>query len=75
MAGWTDADLAVLERALSTAPSVHDTMPWVVEAGSDRVDLFEWTDRPLTTAPTEPSSESSPRGQVLGARMLREAPP
>ncbi|MBA0126870.1 nitroreductase family protein [Haloechinothrix sp. YIM 98757] len=46
MTGWTLADLAVLDRALCTTPSVHNTMPWIVESGSERVDLLEWTDRP-----------------------------
>ncbi|MDV6014253.1 Acg family FMN-binding oxidoreductase [Haloechinothrix sp. LS1_15] len=47
MTAWTPSELRALELALGAAPSVQDTMPWVVESHPDRVDLFEWTDRPL----------------------------
>lgn len=47
MPDWTRAEIGVLVRAVGNAPSVHDTMPWVLEAKADVAELHERIDRGL----------------------------
>lgn len=47
MDGWTRAEVGVLVRAVSNAPSVHDTMPWVLETRDHRAELYENAARSL----------------------------
>ncbi|WP_051399967.1 Acg family FMN-binding oxidoreductase [Haloechinothrix halophila] len=47
MGAWTRAEVGVLVRAVSNAPSVHDTMPWFLETRDHRADLYENVERSL----------------------------
>lgn len=47
MNGWTRTEVGVLVRAVGNAPSVHDTMPWVLETHDNRAELYERADRRL----------------------------
>ncbi|GAA5106527.1 Acg family FMN-binding oxidoreductase [Haloechinothrix salitolerans] len=47
MSAWTRAEVGVLVRAVSNAPSVHDTMPWILETREHRADLYENVERSL----------------------------
>lgn len=39
--GWSATEVSVLARAVSKAPSVHNSRPWTVEIRPDGADLFE----------------------------------
>ncbi len=49
MIGWTPGEKAVLAVAAATAPSVHNTQPWVLELDGERrtAEIFERVDRAL----------------------------
>lgn len=47
MGAWTRAEVGVLVRAVSNAPSVHDTMPWILETREHRAELYENVERSL----------------------------
>lgn len=38
---WSSMEIGVLARAVSHAPSVHNTQPWALEAHADSVELYE----------------------------------
>lgn len=38
---WSSSEVGVLARAVSHAPSVHDTQPWLLEARADEAELYE----------------------------------
>ncbi|MTD54617.1 Acg family FMN-binding oxidoreductase [Amycolatopsis pithecellobii] len=38
---WSHGEVDVLARAVSRAPSVHNTQPWVLQAERDAADLYE----------------------------------
>ncbi|TVT51400.1 hypothetical protein FNH05_15020 [Amycolatopsis rhizosphaerae] len=38
---WSSTEVGVLARAVSRAPSVHNTQPWTLEARADAADLYE----------------------------------
>ena len=38
---WSGTEVGVLARALSRAPSVHNTQPWALETGVDTAELYE----------------------------------
>ncbi|MBN6040369.1 hypothetical protein [Amycolatopsis sp. 195334CR] len=38
---WSTAEIGALARAVSHAPSVHDTRPWLIEPRGDVVNLYE----------------------------------
>lgn len=45
MGVWTRAEVGVLVRAVSNAPSVHDTMPWFLETRDHCAELYENVER------------------------------
>lgn len=47
MREWTRAEVGVLVRAVGNAPSVHDTMPWVLETHGRVAEVYERIDRTL----------------------------
>jgi nitroreductase len=50
---WSGSEVGVLARAVSHAPSVHDTQPWTLEALADSAELYERSD--VTLAHHDPS--------------------
>lgn len=38
---WSGSEVGVLARAVSHAPSVHDTQPWALEAHAEEAELYE----------------------------------
>ncbi|WP_435155910.1 Acg family FMN-binding oxidoreductase [Amycolatopsis sacchari] len=44
---WSATEVSVLARAVSRAPSVHNSQPWTVEVRPDGADLFERTEARL----------------------------
>lgn len=44
---WTRGEMAALRRAVSAAPSVHNTQPWALEFQRHQVSLLERADRAL----------------------------
>jgi hypothetical protein len=47
MNGWTRGEIAVIAAAVSRAPSVHNTQPWLLEFRDGSVSLFERLDLSL----------------------------
>ncbi|HKS48347.1 MAG TPA: hypothetical protein VJT49_25200 [Amycolatopsis sp.] len=61
---WSSADIAVLARAVSHAPSVHNTQPWTLEAHADHVDLYERFEGAWGLAPRRGPEGAPPEGTV-----------
>lgn len=44
---WSGSEVGVLARAVSHAPSVHDTQPWALEAHAEEAELYERSEAAL----------------------------